>query len=99
LFTNDDKIILQNTIAEGIKEVLRKGLRIEGNSLGKLEDELSLFMKALQFKGRIYDFAVMITYNEMFNFFEGKIAYSLVNTENMPEEDKNKFEDLITFEF
>ncbi len=96
---NELKYKINIIIHEGIKEILYKGLRITGNNLGNLENEFNLFMKAMQKTNKVYDFAVIIVYDDLFNRFEGKIAYSLINTVNMSEEDTKKYEDIIVFYF
>lgn len=94
-----EKIFINHLISLGIQEILYVGLRIDDNNLGYLEDEMNLFMKALQYKKQIYDFAVILTYNELFGHFDGKIAYSLISTEGMNEFEKNRVEALIEFNF
>jgi len=92
-----EKDIINNIISEGIKEILYKGLRIQGNSLGHIEDDCNLLLRALQVKNRIHDFACMLSYNHMFKHYEGKIIYSLINTENL--NDAELYEEEINFRF
>jgi hypothetical protein len=83
----------------GIREVLYKGLRVKEKSLGGIEDDIGIMLRAFQLKNIIYDYAVFITYNELFKRFEGKLVYSLVNTENMTSEEADKYEVEIEFNF
>lgn len=89
----EEKTIINNLILEGVKEIFRIGMDVSGSTLGTLEDEVILFMKAIQSKNKIYDFAVAIDYNSLFRRFEGKIAYSLIKS------DDNMYQDLIEFSF
>jgi len=86
-------------LSKGIQEILYKGLRVKEKSLGSLEDDVGVMLRAFQLKNIIYDYAVFITYSDLFNRFEGKIVYSLVNTENMEVEEANKYEAEIEFNF
>jgi len=86
-------------LSEGIKEILKKGLKVKEKSLGSLEDDINSMLRAFQLKNRIWDYAVFINYNELLKRFEGKIAYSLVNTEHMKEEDKSLYETSVEFNF
>jgi hypothetical protein len=93
LSLSQEKDWVNSIISSGVQEILYEGLRIDGNNLGYLEDEMNLFMKALQHKNIVYDFAVMLSYDSLFSRFEGKIAYSLINSE------EPQFQDLVQFKF
>lgn len=80
-------------ISSAVQEILYKGLRIDGNNLGNLEDEMNLMMRALQLKNKVYDFAVMLSYDELFGHYQGKIAYSLIKSE------EDQYQDLVQFKF
>lgn len=95
---NEQKDELNKIIYAGIKEILHKGLRIRTKDLGSLEDDFGLFMRALQLKNKIFDYAVLVNYNEAVNTFEGKIIYSLCNTENMGN-DASEYEEVVDFNF
>jgi len=95
---SEQKDNINKLILGAINEILYKGLRVTDKTLGSLEDDISLFMRALQIKNKIYDFAVSINYNEIISRYEGKIIYSLVNTENMGN-DASTYEDEINFNF
>ena len=89
---------LNDLIALGLQEILHKGRQVHSTSIGSLEDDINLFMRALQLKNKIFDYATIIELNFM-NIYEGKLAYSIVNTEGMPEIDKARYEELINFNF
>lgn len=93
LNVQEEKALLNKYISAGVQEILYKGLRIEGNNLGSLEDDLNLFMKALQMKNKIYDFACILKWDPLFNRFEGKIVYDLINS------DEDQYSEEITFYF
>jgi hypothetical protein len=94
-----EKNRLNEYIADALKEILYQGFQVNTKTIGELEDDISYFMEALKKKNRIYDYAVWIMWNELFKKFEGKLAYSIINTENMDEFTKAKFEDLVEFSF
>ena len=96
---HNEKDAISGMIASAIQEILYKGLRIDGATLGHLESEMNTMMRAFQKKNKIYDYAVILIYDDLFDHFNGKIAYSLINTEGMEEFEKNKVEDLIEFNF
>ena len=84
---------INKIISQGVQEILYKGLRIDNNNLGNLEDDMILMMRALQVKNKIYDFAVLLDYNNLFTHYEGKIAYSLINSE------EDLYQDIVEFKF
>lgn len=87
-----EKEKINNYITAGIQEILYKGLRIDGNNLGNLEDEMNLFMRALQIKNKVHDYAVLLEYDTLFGY-KGKIAYSLINSE------EDQYQDMVEFKF
>lgn len=80
-------------IVSALKEILQKGLVLNEKSIGSLEDDISLLMKALASKRKIYDFAVMINFNELLNIYDGIIVYDLINT------DDDRYSETINFNF
>jgi hypothetical protein len=90
---------INDLIAEGLKEILHTGFKINDKTLGSLEDDISVFMSALQKKNKIYDYAVHIVWDDLFNKFQGKLAYVLINTKGFNAFEANKFEELIEFSF
>ena len=94
-----EKDRINTMLHSGIKEILYKGLRIKENSLGHIEDDIGVMLRAFQLKNIIYDYAVFITYNEIFSRFEGKLVYSLINTEKMEAKEAEQFEVEIEFNF
>ena len=92
---------VNNIIVAGINEILayKLGRVIEPSDIEAIRVDLNYMLKAMRFKNKIYDYACSIGWDDLFQKYVGKIAYSLVNTENMHEEDKNKYEDLIQFSF
>ena len=97
--TYQEKEKINNMILEPLQEILYKGLRVEGKSLGSLEDDIGVMLRAFQVKNIIYDYAVFIKYDELFNRFQGKIAYSLIDTENMTEAEAEPYEAVLEFNF
>lgn len=89
----------EKIIVNAVKEILYKGLRVKEKSLGSLEDDVGLMLRALQIKNKIYDYAVFITYNSLLTRFEMKIAYSLINTEGMNKVEAEPYEAVIEFNF
>ena len=77
---------INSLILSALKEILYKNMRITSTTLGYLEDEVGVFMKALTSKNKIYDYAVKIDYNELLKVFEGIIIYQLIKIDN-PEYD------------
>jgi hypothetical protein len=94
-----EKDKINTMLSNGIQEILYKGLRVKEKSLGSLEDDVGIMLRAFQLKNIIYDYAVFITYSELFNRFEGKVVYSLINTENMEAKEADKYEALLEFNF
>ena len=94
-----EKENINKILSSGIQEILYRGLRVKEKSLGSLEDDIGVMLRAMQLKNKIYDYAVYITHNGLFNRFEGKVIYSLVNTEAMRPEDVAKFEVELEFSF
>jgi len=94
-----EKERINKIIEGGLKEILTKGLKVQEKSLGSLEDDVGVMLRAFQLKNLIYDYAVFIKYNELFSRFEGKIVYSLINTENMEASEADKFEVELEFNF
>ena len=94
-----EKETTTDLIANAVQEILYKGLRIDGTTLCHLDDEMNTMMRAMQARNKIYDYAVILIYDELFSHYNGRIAYSLINTEGMDEFEKNKVEDLIEFNF
>jgi hypothetical protein len=90
---NKTKEEINNIISSAVQEILHKGLRVQDNNLGNIEDDMILMMRALQVKNKIYDFAVMLSYNELLGYYEGKIAYSLINSE------ESQYQELVEFRF
>ena len=86
-------------LSNGIQEILYKGLRVKEKSLGSLEDDVGVMLRAFQLKNVIYDYAVFITHNSLLNRFEGKVVYSLIDTENMDVTEADKYEEEIEFYF
>ena len=69
-----------NAIIEGgLKEIIHKGLRVDGKTIGLLEDDISLLLKAMQYKNMIYDYAVRI--DQGIGFYSGVIVYDLIKTD------------------
>jgi len=97
LYEQKQKINYQ--ISSAIQEILYKGLRVKEKSLGSLEDDVGIMLRAFQLKNIIYDYAVFITYSDLFKRFEGKVVYSLINTEKMTPEEADKYEVQIEFNF
>jgi hypothetical protein len=95
----EEKNKINLIISNGIQEILKKGLSVAEKSLGSLEDDIGIMLRALQLKNKIYDYAVFIKYNELLKRFEGRVAYSLINTENMTPEEQNKWEVVLDFNF
>jgi len=89
----------EKIIVNAVKEILYKGLRVKEKSLGSLEDDVGLMMRALQIKNKIYDYAVFTTHNSLLNRFEMKLAYSLINVEDMTEEEAEPYEAVLEFNF
>lgn len=98
LTIKEQKEEINKIILPGIKEILHKGMRVSDKTLGGLEDDLGMLMKALQVKNKIYDYAVMCNYNSLLRYYEGKIIYSLVNTEKMGN-DASEYEEILEFRF
>lgn len=96
--TRQEKDILNKIISEGIKEILHKGLKVTNKSLGSLEDDISLLMRALQAKNKIYDFAVIIDDADFTGTYYGKVIYSLINTEHMGN-NASEYEGTVRFSF
>ncbi len=86
-------------LSNGIQEILYKGLRVKEKSLGSLEDDVGVMLRAFQLKNVIYDYAVFITHNSLLNRFEGKVVYSLINTENMDAKEAEQWEVELEFNF
>ena len=97
LFQEKERI--NKIIVEAVKEILYKGLRIQEKSLGSLEDDVGLMLRAFQLKNKIYDYAVFITHNGLVNRFEMKLIYSLIDTEKMEAKEAEKFEVELDFNF
>jgi len=97
--TFQEKERLNEILTDGIQEILYTGLRVKEKSLGSLEDDIGVMLRAFQMKNLIYDYAVFITHNGLLNRFEGKLAYSLINTENMSEAEAEPYEALLEFNF
>ena len=94
-----EKDKINTMLSNGIQEILYKGLRVKEKSLGSLEDDVGVMLRAFQLKNIIYDYAVFITYSDLFSRFEGKVVYSLINTENMEASEADKYEEQIEFNF
>jgi len=86
-------------ISNSIQEILKKGLRVAEKSLGSLEDDIGIMLRALQLKNKIYDYVVFIKYNELFKRFEGKVVYSLINTGKMDAKEAKQWEIELEFFF
>jgi len=85
-----------NLILPPLKEIIYVGLRVDNKTIGTLEDDIRLLMRALQTKNKIYDFEIDI--KPTFGSYEGKIIFSLINTENMGD-DASDYEEEINFVF
>jgi hypothetical protein len=94
-----EKMKINDMLSKGIQEILYKGLRVKEKSLGSLEDDVGVMLRAFQLKNKIYDYAVFITYNSILNRFEGKVVYSLINTEKMTLEEASEYEEELEFNF
>lgn len=97
--TYKEKEKINKMVSNGIQEILYKGLRVKEKSLGSLEDDIGVMLRAFQLKNVIYDYAVFITHNSLLNRFEGRLVYSLINVENMSAEEAEPYEALIEFNF
>lgn len=86
-----EKDEINKIIHHGLREILYKGLRVNNNSLGNIEDDVNLMLRAIQLKGRIYDFASIIIENTLFSRFEGKIIYILIKSDEPQYEEEIKF--------
>ena len=95
----DEKNKINDYLSKGVQEILYKGLRVKEKSLGSLEDDISVMLRAFQLKNKIYDYAVFITHNSLLNRFEGKIIYSLINTEKMDPKEAEQWEVELEFFF
>jgi hypothetical protein len=93
LNVQQEKEKINEYISVGVQEILHKGLRIADNNLGNLEDDINLFMRALQLKNKIFDFACILKYDYLFKRFEGKIVYDLIDS------DEDQYSEEITFYF
>lgn len=80
-------------IADALQEIFHAGRLVTTTSVGSMEDDIRLFMRAMQIKNKIYDFAVNIEYNSIVNMYEGKVAYSLINSTD------NEYQDYVEFRF
>jgi len=98
LSISDQKESINSLILPGLQEILHKGLRVHDKSLGSLEDDIGIMMRALQIKNKIYDYAVIINPNPLMGIYEGRIIYSLINTEKM-NNDASEYEEVIEFTF
>jgi len=97
--TYQEKEKINEMILGPLQEILYKGLRVKEKSLGSLEDDIGVMLRAFQLKNIIYDYAVFIKYDELFKQFQGKIAYSLIDVENMTEVEAEPYEALLEFNF
>jgi len=79
-----------------LKEIIYVGLRVDKKSIGTLEDDIRTLMRALQLKNKIYDFEIDIKPN--LGRYDGKIIFSLVNTENMGD-NASEYEEEVDFSF
>jgi len=84
---------INHIVSSAVQEILHKGLRVQDNNLGNIEDDIILMMRALQLKNKVYDFAVMLSFNDLFSHYEGKIAYALINSE------EPQYQELVEFKF
>lgn len=89
---NDEKDFINEFIANGLREIVYKGLKFNDN-IGNVEDEINTLLRALQFKNKIYDYACNIEFNDLIGQFEGTIVYDLVNTK------ENTYSETIKFNF
>ena len=88
---NEEKEKINSYIVAGVQEILYKGLRIDGNNLGNLEDDINLFLRAMQVKNKIYDYACMLKYDGFLKRYEGIIIYNLINSDDLKYEEEIKF--------
>lgn len=92
LNVNEEKERINNMISSVVLEILG-GLVVDEDKLKIFEKEFDTFMRALQAKNKIYDYAVVLSYNDLLGRFEGRIAYSLINSE------ENTYQDMVEFKF
>jgi hypothetical protein len=95
----EEKLKMNKMLSGGIQEILYKGLRVKEKSLGSLEDDIGIMLRAFQLKNKLYDYAVFITHNGLLNRFEGKVVYSLINTEKMEAKEAEQWEVELEFFF
>ena len=89
----EEKNRLNAIISLGIKEILSSFSLIREEDIVIIERDCNDLMRALQKRNKIFDFACLIQYNNLNGNYEGKIAYSLINSE------ESKYQDLIEFQF
>ncbi|MEA3387396.1 MAG: hypothetical protein U9Q66_03280 [Patescibacteria group bacterium] len=94
----EEKNIINNIILKGINEIVKTGMKVSNKSLGQLEDDFNLFLRALQLKNRIYDYAVHLEENGMANF-KGTIVYNFIDTTKMELKEASEYEEEIIFTF
>ena len=86
-----EKDIINQYIAKVISEIFMNQIITE-ESMPAYRTDLEDFMKAMQLKNKVYDYQVMLAANYLTGKYEGKIAYSLINS------DDDTYQDLIEFQ-
>jgi hypothetical protein len=87
-------------ISNALVEIIKSGIKTTKASIGSIEDDIKVMLRALQAKNKIYDYAVLIEPNP--GSFNGIIAYSLIDTSSkscIQDKDKHLYEDTIEFTF
>jgi len=85
----EEKRRVNYIIENGLREILYKGLRVNNKTLGSIEDDIELLLKALQVKNLIYEYAVSIEQNML--MYDGTIIYDLIKTEEDIYSEEIKF--------
>ena len=86
-------------LTQATKEILIPGTFIDELELARIESQYKDLLRALQVSNKVYEYALGLTYEELTKNHIMNIAYSLITTSNMKEEDKNKYESFIQFTF
>jgi hypothetical protein len=89
----EEKNKINRLISWGVTEILKSFTIMDGKSMPYLEKDINEFMRAMQIKNKVYDYACMVNYDGLVGKFIIRVAYSLINSK------EPKFQDEVKIKF
>ena len=85
ILIQDQKNNINSIIMNAAKEILPLGSTIDENTLPRIRQDFNYLLQALKTRNLIYDSVVLIEYQDLFQYYSIKIAYSLGPVDSIDE--------------